>query len=301
MVNLKQIEAFVSVSDLGTFRRAADRLNTTQPNISIRIAQLEEHLGVALMERDAGSVRLTAIGQSLLDPARAVLSSIDKFVAAVGDEELFEGVLRLGVSEMVAHTWLRPFLIEMKQRFPHVNVELTVDLSVSLSRALFARELDLVFQSGPFDRKAKSSVLLGHSPYVWVAAPSLGLPTEKLKAADLLHFSILTHRRGTVPFQQLEEHFRKSKRQVRLVPSSNIAACLQMAEDGLGVACLPQAMLTKSLEAKRLQKLNYHWQPADLHFEARYMLDPAPAYLRAAAAIAQKLSPPENNKTGFIR
>ena len=77
MLNFKHIEAFVTVSDLGSFRRAADRLNTTQPNISSRIAQLEFHLGVTLMERDAGSVRLTQKGKSLLGPARSVLAAMD--------------------------------------------------------------------------------------------------------------------------------------------------------------------------------------------------------------------------------
>lgn len=49
-INLKQIEAFVQVADLGSFRRAADRLNTTQPNISTRIQALETQLGLSLME-----------------------------------------------------------------------------------------------------------------------------------------------------------------------------------------------------------------------------------------------------------
>ena len=59
-INLKQLEAFVWVADLGSFRKAADRLNTTQPNVSSRIALLEGAMKRKLMERDAGSVRLTS-------------------------------------------------------------------------------------------------------------------------------------------------------------------------------------------------------------------------------------------------
>jgi DNA-binding transcriptional LysR family regulator len=294
MVNLKLIEAFVSVADLGTFRRAAERLNTTQPNISTRIAQLEHLLGVSLMERDAGSVRLTLKGQALLAPARAVLGAVDAMLAAVGDDRLFSGVLRLGVSEMVAHTWLRDFLIAMKAQFPGLDVELTVDLSVNLSRALFARDLDLVFQSGPFDRPARGSVALGRSPYAWVAAPSLGLATGDVLTETLLTHPILTHARGTVPFQQLEAHFRGLGRKARLVPSSNLAACLQMALDGLGIACLPLPMVAPMLEAGRLQRLAHDWRPDDLRFEARYLADPVPSYVQAAAEIARRLSPAED-------
>jgi len=60
---LKQLEALVWVADLGSFRKAAQQLNTTQPNISSRIAGLENTLGVVLMQRDAGSVRITVKGQ----------------------------------------------------------------------------------------------------------------------------------------------------------------------------------------------------------------------------------------------
>jgi DNA-binding transcriptional LysR family regulator len=292
-MNLKHIQAFVTVADLGSFRRAASHLNTTQPNISSRIAQLERQLGVSLMERDAGSVRLTLKGQNLIGPARSVLAAVDGFVTAAGDDALFNGALRLGVSEMVAHTWLRAFLVEMKERFPNIYVELTVDLSASLSRALFAHELDLLFQSGPFDRKTRMTLSLGQSPYVWVAAGSIALPDGPVTPSAIAEHPILSHARGTVPYQQLEDHFRAAGIPARLVPSSNIAACLQMTQDGLGIACLPQAMLTQLLATGRLRALDYAWRPDALRFAARCDLDPLPHYIQEAARIAQRLSPPE--------
>ena len=63
---LKQLESFVWVAKLGSFRATAERLNTTQPNISVRISQLESVLDVRLFYRDSGSVALTPIGHSLL-------------------------------------------------------------------------------------------------------------------------------------------------------------------------------------------------------------------------------------------
>lgn len=296
LLNFKHIEAFVTVSDLGSFRRAADRLNTTQPNISSRIAQLEFHLGVTLMERDAGSVRLTQKGKSLLGPARSVLAAMDGFVAAADDDSLFRDTLRLGVSEMVAHTWLRAFLVEMKARFPNVTVELTVDLSANLSTALFDHDLDLVFQNGPFDRTARFGLALGQSPYVWIAAPDIDLPIGPIAAEAMTRHPILTHARATAPFRQLEDHFRPLGA-VRLVPSSNIAVCLQMALDGLGIACLPRAMLDQHLAAGALRELDYVWRPDALQFEARHNTLPTPTFVVEAARIAQKLFPPEDNES----
>lgn len=298
MLNLKHVEAFVTVADLGSFRRAAERLNTTQPNISNRIAQLEAQLGVVLMERDAGSVRLTPKGKALLGPGRAVLTALDGFVAAADDATLFRDTLRLGVTEMVAHTWLRGFLVAMKARFPNISVELTVDLSANLSRALFDHDLDLAFQNGPFDRRTAQSVTLGQSPYVWVAPPETPLPGP-LTAQELIRHPILTHARGTVPFRQLEDHFRALNPalpgRARLVPGSNMSVCLQMALDGLGVACLPRAMVDSALSAGTLRVLDYAWQPDALRFYARH--DSTATHVREAAQIARQLFPPEDAKS----
>ena len=137
--NLKQLEAFVWVADLGSFRGAADRLSTTQPNISSRIAQLEKLLNVSLMERDAGSVRLTSRGQDLLVYARRVLQSADQFLEATEQNALVDGVLRLGVTEMIVHTWLREYLRVLRDRYPNIVVELTVDLSANIEKELYRR------------------------------------------------------------------------------------------------------------------------------------------------------------------
>jgi len=85
--SLKQLEAFIWVADLGSFNKAADRLNTTQPNISSRISTLETALNVTLMERDAGSVRVTSKGQELLKHAREVLQKSEALLVAA-DETL---------------------------------------------------------------------------------------------------------------------------------------------------------------------------------------------------------------------
>ncbi len=287
-VTLKQVEAFVRVADLGSFRRAADQLNTTQPNISARIAALESALGAVLMTRDAGSVRLTAKGRALLGPARHVLRGVEDMVGALGDTALVQGVLRLGVTEMIVHTWLGDFLKALKRRYPQVLVELTVDLSANLSTALFDRHLDLAFQSGPFSRAIGGMVDLGAYPMVWVAGVQIPLtPGVPLSMSELLAHPILTHARGTLPYDQLATHVAAARHPgARLVPSSNLAACLQMVQDGFGVACLPRAMVADAVSAGRLVPLSYGWSPAPLRFAARYDAERAAAFVAEAATVA---------------
>ncbi len=291
-LNLKQLEAFVWVADLGSFRRAADRLNTTQPNISSRIAALESALNVTLMERDAGSVRLTAKGQHLLEHARQVLRATERLIEASDDAALFDGVLRLGVTEMIVHTWLRRFLKVLKDRFPNITVELTVDLSANLSKELFERSIDLALQSGPFNRQTTGNKDLGAYPWIWVASPELGLGLEaRVSLQDMTVYPLLTHARNTGSYEELCAHFRAHRHlSPRLVPSSNLAACLHMTVDGMGIATTPAAMVTKELATGELVRINYDWVPESLHFFARYSAEKSSRIVADAADIAQEIS-----------
>ena len=279
---VKQLEAFVAVADHESFRRAADRLGTTQPNVSARIAALEDLWGGRLFDRDAGSVRLTALGARLLDPARAALAAMDRVTAAVGRPDLWTGTLRLGVTEVVVHGWLGRFLARLKREFPAVEVELSVALSAELTEALWARRIDLALQSGPFGRATSGDRPLGSYPLTWLAAPSLGFGPGPHRVEDLARHPILTHARGTEPFRQIAARLPGA----RLVPSSNVTACLQMAAEGLGVACLPEVMV----RGAGLERLEADWTPAPLSFHARYHAEGAGHVVAEAARIAAEVA-----------
>ena len=290
--NLKQLEAFVWVADLGSFRKAASRLNTTQPNISSRISALETVLDVSLMERDAGSVRLTSKGHILLEHARKVLRASDNLIEAANQDALIDGVLKLGVTEMIVHTWLRDYLRVVKERFPNLSVELTVDISTHLETELFDRAIDLALQNGPFSRQTTGSKALGVYPLIWVASPEIGLHVrDKISIEELVQYPVLTHARGTQPYDEVSAHF-ASRRDlaIRLVPSSNLAACIQMTVDGFGTATVPAAMVVNELESGELVQINYPWTPQSLSFFSRYDADKSAHFVEKAAEIAGEVS-----------
>ena len=160
-INIKQLEAFVQVADLASFRGAAAALKTTQPNISARIARLEELLGQSLMVRDAGSVRLTQEGMLLVDKARNIINCVDDFMDSAGASALSEGTLRLGVTEIIVYSWLGDYLSALRERLPNVTVEMTVDISSNLTTALFDRFIDLALQNGPFREPSSGEIHLG--------------------------------------------------------------------------------------------------------------------------------------------
>jgi DNA-binding transcriptional LysR family regulator len=285
-LTFKHLEAFVWVADLASFVRAGERLNTTQPNISSRIAALEALTGAPLFDRNGAKVHLTPKGQQLMSHARDVLAARDQFLQAADEKALTQGILRLGVTEMIVHSWLRAFTLVLKAVFPNLAVELTVDMAAELERSLHARQLDLALINGPFQYPAASEPL-GRYPMIWVAAPGLGL-SGPLSKEDLAAHPILTHARGSWPHRLVADHFHL--RSARLVPSSNLAACLQMTVDGMGVAVLPKAMANRELAEGALVTLNYPWTPDDLEFQARYQSDKAPGHVAQAASLAARVA-----------
>jgi len=92
------LRAFAAIHETGSFSRAAIKLGITQPTVSIRLRNLEEHLGFKLIDRQQGSA-LTPMGQPVLSQVKQVLAQLDAFAdTAHGLEELRTGLLRVGFS-----------------------------------------------------------------------------------------------------------------------------------------------------------------------------------------------------------
>lgn len=294
-ITIKQLEAFVWVAELRSFRGAAERLNTTQPNVSARISSLESLLGQSLFDRNSGSVNLTFMGRELLPNAQRVLNETDSFIAASKNADLVDGVLRLGVTEMIVQTWLRDYLAAIKAAFPNLSIELTVDMSAALERQLADRIIDLALQNGPFLQIFTGNIDLGKYELIWVSSPEISNDMTSKNGSNMAKNPILTHARGTRNHAEILDHFQDQKaKNIQLVPSSTLAACQQMALDGMGITALPYAMVKNDLIARRLVQLPYRWVPEPLHFWARYHKDRATHVIERAAQIAGDIYDKQN-------
>ncbi|GAB88040.1 LysR family transcriptional regulator [Gordonia alkanivorans] len=99
-MEMRQLEYFVAVADEESFTAAAQRVHTTQPNISAQIRGLERELGSALFDRSARSVRLTDAGRAALPAARAALAAAREVTDAVSEVRgLLRGSLSVGMVE----------------------------------------------------------------------------------------------------------------------------------------------------------------------------------------------------------
>ncbi|MEO0701693.1 MAG: LysR family transcriptional regulator [Pseudomonadota bacterium] len=290
-VTLKQLEAFAFVVDTGTFRAAAVALGTTQPNISSRIATLEAALGVTLLYRDPGSVRLTAKGHALLDKTRKILRAGEALLEEAGRLDLIDERLRLGVTELIACTWLQEFLRALKCEYSSLRVELQVDLSNRIEEHLLEGQIDLAFQNGPFKSELDGTTELRSEEYVWVANAALAAALPKGTSVErFFNFAVLTHAKHTSAGRAL--HALAQERGLdaeKIVHSNALSACIPMACEGLGVALLPRALVEAQVAAGELHVLEAGWHAAPLRFYARYQTGHVPRFVERASRIAQNL------------
>ena len=224
MTDFKAIETFMWVVTLGSFRGAAQKLNTTQPAISQRIAQLEREVGVKLLQRDRRMVLPTPSGRQLMVYAEKLIGLRSEMLAVVGDRSAMRGVLRLGVAETIVHTWLTQLIKSVNHAYPNLSLEIEVDITSNLRTRLLAQEIELAFLLGPLTAPTVSNRVLCDYPVGFLASPSLGLGNGRLTVHDLAKFPIITFPRKTPPYEIVRSLFnRPDLPPMRLHASASLA------------------------------------------------------------------------------
>jgi DNA-binding transcriptional LysR family regulator len=268
-----QIKSFYLVAVLGTFAKAAEQLNTTQPTISARIAALEDRLGVSLFDRSGHRVALTPEGRSFLRSAEKLLEIQAQVLTRYGKGKL-RGVVRLGASDTMAVTWIPPFLAELRTAHPDADFELHIGPSYRLREELLTRQIDIGFIVGAVSNPEMVSHLLCDCPTVFAAAPSLGLHGRQLLSADIDRLDIFTFERMTEPYQDLLRNLHRVDISPRINPINSLQTIILMVRNGLGIGTVPLASIEDDIADGSLMVLDAEFKLNDVRFTACYPQGP---------------------------
>jgi DNA-binding transcriptional LysR family regulator len=228
--------------------RAAERLHRVQSNVTTRIRQLEQDLGVALFIRDGKRLHLAPSGQLLLGYADQLLAMADEARDAVQDARP-RGVLRLGAMESTAAVRLPSVLASFHRRYPAVRLELRTGNPHQLATAVLAGELDAALVAepiadAPFD---KQSVFIEE---LVIVAPSGHQPIGKTAGVPR---TMIAFENGCPHRKRLEEWYAKrGEMPERTIELGSYHATLGCVAAGMGVALLPKSVLSTFPERKQL-------------------------------------------------
>lgn len=292
---LRQIEYFVTVAELGSFRGAAERLHVTQPSLSKQIRALETDLGVQLFERSSRKVRLSKAGEALLPDGRAMLGQASAFrehARALARGPAFR--LTAGVLPSIGAYFMPRFVGRLRRLFPGLQLSFVEGSSQDLLGRLAAGELDFVIASrGPeadfrIHPLFEETLWLCSTPDDPVMQPDTAASLDELRGRQLLtlspdfHLSQIVARLAEAAGAELSADYR----------GPSLDAVRQLAASSPAVAVLPslyalgEAIRDPAFKVRRLDHPDAT-HPVRLYWRRTA---PDPQFYRdlAAAIIAEK-------------
>ena len=271
MDQLSAIRAFVSVVKTGGFTAAARTENTSQATISKRLAALEDHLGVQLLQRTSREQTLTQAGADYFDKCLAILAELEKAEAAARSEVVVpRGQLRISAAFPLGRLLLAPVLPEFLTRYPEIAVDLSlIDRHVDIA----AEGIDLAIRAQQLPDSNLVARKLLDNPMFLVASPNYleeyGTPQ---KPADLADHNCLIYSSA----ESINHwHFTRKSREYSVTVTGNLQCdngdtLVEGALAGLGFIVKPHWMIHTHLESGALQHVMPEYTPSPLPIHAVY-------------------------------
>jgi DNA-binding transcriptional LysR family regulator len=262
MDRLQTMRVFATVVDEGGFAAAARALDLSAAGVTRMVADLEEHLGVRLLQRTTRRLALTDAGQAYLERVRHILTDVDEASAvAQRHSQAMSGVLRLLAPPVLAVHILAPLVGEFRSREPGI----TLDIHVGSPAGLQLESFDLCLMGTADDYNgnviARSIV---STDAVLCAAPAYlrrrGTPAEPAELAA--HECLRLKTPGRSPALWQLTHPERDPVQVEYAPAfvcDHSDTLLRATLDGAGLSSQPVDLIAPYLKSGQLVRVLAPW------------------------------------------
>lgn len=242
MPTLQQFRYLVAVADTLHFRRAAELCHVTQPTLSGQLRELEQRLGVQLVERSRSKVVMTPAGAEIAARAQVVLRDVQEIVElAKGGQSLLSGTIRVGVLQSLGPYLMPHILPELHASYPKLKLYLREGLPQVLLGALDDGHLDLLFFPLPITGTDVITARLFREP-LWIIAPHdhpLALK-DTIDRADLRGETMLALERGHRLHDQVRQLCEEFGAHLALdYEGTSLDTLRQMVAMGMGLSFVP--------------------------------------------------------------
>jgi DNA-binding transcriptional LysR family regulator len=240
--DLNDLQAFRAVVELGSFRKAADAVNISQPALSRRIDKLEEALGVRLFERTTRSVTLTTVGRVFAPSAEQLLDDLDAALLGIRDVSSSRlGHVTIACVPSVAYYFLPSVIANYRSRYPRIRVKLLDASANEVLGAVISGEADFgVSFMGSQEAEVEFKVLLQER---FVAACRRDHPLARKKRvswSELYEHEYVSVDKTSGNRLLLDQALAAVAPRVPSVcETRHVTTMLGLVEAGLGVAAVP--------------------------------------------------------------
>jgi len=243
-MEMRHLRCFVAVCEELHFGRAAQRLHVTQPPVSLAIKELEEELGVKLLERTSRRMSLTRAGEDALHDARSVLTAADTMRRRAREvAQGLMGSLSIGFISLPAYSFLPPALRSFTENYQRVKVNLQEGTTDQILHDVESGSLDIGLVFRIPDLPAAFNSRLVHTEPLVLAMPESHplargsrIALEKLSQERFLGFE---RHQGPMMFDAIVATCMRHGFSPKLFPARQMHTIVSLVSGGIGVALVP--------------------------------------------------------------
>jgi DNA-binding transcriptional LysR family regulator len=254
-IDLEALLIFRTVVSEGGVNRAAEKLHRVPSNVTTRVRQLEEYLGVRLFRRDGRTLSLTAEGKTLLNYATRLLRLADEAVDELRTGKP-QGVFRLGSLESTAGSRLAPILSRYHAAHPGVVVELVTGTTSALLHRVRNVEIEAAFVSEPFTAPELASLPVFREELVLITPRDFNKTRGPVRSPkDLGHLTMIAFAHGCSYRRRLDDWLGSENVMVeRVLEFGSYQGMIACVAAGTGFAVVPKSVLGALQAADKIRE-----------------------------------------------
>jgi DNA-binding transcriptional LysR family regulator len=254
---LHQLRIFRTVAELNSYTKAANTLHLSQPAVSMQVKQLEQHVGMPLLEQVGKKLFLTEAGEVMFQCAKDVDQKFEETSEMIAQlQGIQRGSLKISVATTASY-----FVINMLKRFadlyPQIAISLDVTNRSSLLEQLINNERDLIIMGEPPTNMDLHAQAFMDNPLVMIAAPNHPLVKQKkLTVADLGSQTFVIRETGSGTRAAVERFFDNAGVEIQsTIEMTSNEAIKQAVQAGLGLGIVSSHTVELELEAGKLTEI----------------------------------------------
>lgn len=261
-LRLDLLETFAAVVEKGSFSAAAEGLNLTQPAVSLQIRQLEERMGVGLVERIGKRAFATAAGREILHHAGLISDQLERLEESMRQfREGRLGRVRLGVGATALLYLMPPVLKRLHQDHPSLEIIVVTGNTGRMVERLERNDIDIAFVTLPVAHPNVTTTPVRDDPLVAVFPPRADIPEGPASPASLAARPLILFDTqgvaGWVPAvlrSVTDSWFAGAGVAIRPeMELSSVEAIKRLVEIGMACSILPEIAVIEDMQAGRLQ------------------------------------------------
>lgn len=254
-MTITQLEYIISLDQYRHFVTAADKMNVTQPTLSMQVKKLETELNVKIFDRDKSPLKPTEAGEKIIEKAKEILKDVEQLKNYVKFETgVIEGKYKVGIIPSIAPYLLPIFMTSFSKNYPNISLTIEEEYTSTIIEKLKNGFLDLAIMSTPiYDSSLKEFPIYKEPLVVYFShmllSNTLNVTPEALESENL----ILLNKKHCLRQQILNASKNKATGKIKnfSYECNSVEGAKKLVKNNLGYTIVPELSVFGNIEDMR--------------------------------------------------